>query len=300
MSNRIASRFSGAPLLLLRAAPLLFPAIVSATCGLQFCPRPASMDAAAWEAGLRTRLVTFASGGGSAGGADASGSYAVVAPRALWRPGLFARALTFSAEVPLTRLQTGGESRTGLSNPLLAAVYGRRLSHAWSGEAGLQLELPLGDAAHGLADDHVMALPWIGLGRELGSTGSWRASGMAGYSQALEPRGHGEEEGVLVKVAQVTHNGEDHGAAPVLVNPHGDREIHWRAGLARILGRSTVEGFALGQTDLSDGARQYVRAGLGWDHALGGGLGLRLTADAPVSAARRAEMELGVGITMAQ
>jgi hypothetical protein len=229
------------------ATALVFPVVVEASCGLQSCPRPAhETEAAALEFEIRTRWVSF--------DADSlSGSYAVLAPRLLWRP--FSR-WTLGVEVPVTRLQAGGEVHTGLSNPLLTALYARRLSHAWSGEAGLQLELPLGDADRGLADDHTMILPWIGLRRDLGDV--WNASALIGFSRALEAEDASGTD--TVPLAKVAHNGVDHGAAngaPVYVNPHGDREIQWRFGVTRLLGPSMVEAFALGQMDVSNGVSHH-------------------------------------------
>jgi hypothetical protein len=295
--------FPGRPGLLPAAFLLpvvLLPVVAGANCGLQSCPRPAhEADASVLQADLRTRWVTFDAAG-------VSGSYAVLAPRLLWRP---LTRWTVGAEVPVTRLESQGEVHTGLSNPLLTALYARRLSHVWSGEAGLQLELPFGQTEHGLADDHTMILPWIGLRRDIGAEGAWQASGLLGFSQALEFGESGDTDATelaktaaLAKTAKSAHSGVDHGdGGGVLVNPHGDRELQWRAGLARLFGRSTAEAFALGQTDVSDGAAHavhYVRAGASFEYTLTRALGLQILAHAPVTSARRSDAEIGAGIRL--
>ena len=211
-------------------------------------------------------------------------------------------------EVPVTRLDAGDEVHTGLSNPLLTALYGRRFSETWSGEAGMQLELPFGETDHSLADDHVMLLPWIGVRRDLGD--AWQMSGLLGVSHAIETGSAAVADisaPALAKSAALSktaHNGVDHGAgaAPVYVNPHGDREIQWRLGLSRVWNRSTAEVFALGQSDISEGishAEYYARAGLSWDLALTHILGLQTLAHVPVTSARRSEAELGLSVRAA-
>lgn len=264
----------------------------SASCGLHVCPRPVEDDASAFVAGVRTRVTGFEVAG-------TSGWYAQVSPRVEWRPGRF----VFAAEGGWVRLEPdGGEAVEGLVNAVVNAAYARRVTPAWTAEAGLQLELPVGDAAKGLADDHVMLLPWFGAARDFGP--AWRASLRAGYAQAAEPGSHHDDAdgdahhasdggGPLFRAA---HEGHDHGDAssPVLVNAHGDRELHLRAGISRRVPRGAVEGFVAGQSDLSDGGRLYGRAGVEWGVAVAGPVGLRLSALAPVTSARRETFEAGV------
>jgi hypothetical protein len=275
-------------LLILSAA---FAASAGAFCGLQSCPRVRDPHSAPrpFEAGLRTRAVAFDIAG-------EEGYYGVVSPRFVAR----VRGLSLGVEAPWVTLHTDGIDASGLGNPLLMLQYAGRLSHAWSAEAGLQVELPFGDADHGLADDHVMALPWVGLRKEWGA--SWYTSGMLGYSQALEKRVHSEDESGGAHVASLakrSHNGVDHGApeeTPVFVNPHGDREIHGRAGLGWRLNEGwTLEGFGLGQADVSEpDPVYYARLGVSAEWVLTSALALQALADAPVTAARRSEAALGV------
>ena len=270
-------RFVRLPVVLLPS--LLAVSTASAFCGLQSCPRPPDRGAPpALEAGLRTRWVVYDIAGNE-------GSYVATAPRVFVRHAGF----TLGVEVPLTRLDNGGAVATGFSNPVLMAQYARRLSYAWSGEAGVQLELPIGDKDAGLAGDHFMLLPWIGARRDFGA--AWYAAGMAGISQ-----GFGGAESSSAPLAKTAHEGHDHGAAPVLVNPHGDRELQGRLAAGRVFGKATVEAFALGRSDLTDGARLYLRAGASWERRLGRFSAVRLIADAPATAARRNELELGVAL----
>jgi len=272
----------------------------SAFCGLQSCPKPTgSGETPRFEAALRTRVVSYDIG-------NNEGHYLVTAPRVFLNYGGFA----LGAEVPFTRLDNGGTVSTGLSNPLVTGRYARRLSHAWSGEVGLQWELPIGNQKDGLAGDHNMLLPWLGLRRDLGHV--WYATGMVGVSTALEdakasapvtttaqiisdpsdPTGTS-----LSKVGKTAHAGHDHGATPVLVNPHADRELQGRLAVGWIKGRGTFEGYGLSQTDLtSSGPETYARAGVSYEWSLMRFTALQIIGDLPVTAARRNEAEVGVTI----
>ncbi|HEX2612590.1 MAG TPA: hypothetical protein VHO02_03240 [Fibrobacteria bacterium] len=279
-----AFRMLPAPMFL---APLLLPIVASAFCGLQSCPRPASHgEMSTLEAGLRTRWVAYDIAGNE-------GSYLVTAPR------LFVRywGVALGAEIPFTRLQAGTETTSGLSNPILMAQYARRFSATWSGEVGMQVELPVGDEKDGLAGDHLMLLPWVGARKDLGTR--WYVSGMLGASRAIETKHEDEDVASLAKVA---HEGHEHGesatATPVIVNPHADREIQWRAATGWTRGRSTLEGFTLAQHDVTGeaGPDFYLRAGASWEWAIGNMSALQLIGDLPVTAARRNEAEIGLAL----
>lgn len=274
------------------AIPGAVPA--SASCGLHVCPRPVEEDAPAFSAGVRTRATGFEVAG-------VTGWYAQVSPRVEWRPGRF----VFAAEGGWVRLERdGGEAVEGLANAVVNAAYARRVAPAWTAEAGLQLELPVGDDAKGLADDHVMLLPWLGAVRDFGP--AWRAAIRVGYAQAAEAGSHhhgasGDAHhaaGGDRPLFRVAHEGHDHGdgSNPVLVNAHGDRELHLRAGVSRRVPRGAVEVFVAGQSDLSDDGRLYGRAGVEWGVALAGPVGLRLSALVPVTAARRETFEAGAAV----
>ncbi len=308
------------PLLTALSFSLLLSTSASAFCGLQSCPRPAgSGDVPTVEAALRTRAVSYDIAGHR-------GSYVVTAPRVF----LNYAGVSVGAEIPLTRLDKGGAIATGLSNPVVMARYARRLSYSWSGEVGLQWELPVGNRKDGLAGDHHMLLPWIGVRHDFmprsGSASLWYATGMFGVSTALEEAGasagtgspaahhahhahrvpgvagRGEASVPLAKVARIAkvskiaHAGHDHGT-PVLVNPHADREAQARVAVGWTRGRGTLEGFGLAQYDLTDvagDARTYARAGASYEWAVWGFTRVQVIADVPVTAARRNEREMGV------
>lgn len=290
---------------------LLSSVSASAFCGLQSCPRPAGAgEVPVVEAALRTRSVSYDVSGHQ-------GSYIVTSPRLFVNYGRVA----VGAEVPFTRLENGGTIVTGLSNPVAMARYARRLSYAWSGEVGLQWELPVGNRKDGLAGDHHMLLPWVGLRHDVmpapGTASSWYVTGMFGLSTALEgraaspassgsqdpahrqPAHRGQRGEGAEPLAKAAHAGHDHGpeGTPVLVNPHSDREAQGRVAIGWTRGRGTVEGFGLAQYDLldpDDGARTYARAGLSWEWALMRFTSLQVIADIPVTSARRNERELGL------
>jgi hypothetical protein len=175
------------------------------------------------------------------------------------------------------------------------AQYARRLSATWSGEVGMQVELPVGDEKDGLAGDHLMLLPWIGARKDLGT--SWYVSGMLGASRAIETKHEDNEGGSLAKVAHEGHDDEGH-AVPLVVNPHADREVQWRAAAGRMRGRSMLEGFTLAQHDVTGeaGPDFYLRAGASWEWAIGHMSALQLIGDLPVTAARRNEAEIGLAL----
>src|SRR5690606_31780561 len=276
------------------AVVALLSTSAAAFCGLQSCPRPAGPgEVPVVEAALRTRGVSYDLAG-------YQGSYLVTAPRLFVNRG----RVSVGAEVPFTRLDNGGAVVTGFSNPVVMARYARRLSYAWSGEVGLQWELPVGNRKDGLAGDHHMLLPWVGLRHGFapapGSASLWYASGMVGVSTALEKAAaDGAASGLpLAKPARTAHAGHDHGT-PVFVNPHADREAQARVAVGWTRGRGTLEGFGLAQHDLTgpeDGARTYARAGASYEWTLVRFTSLQVIADVPVTAARRNEREIGLSL----
>jgi hypothetical protein len=286
---------SGSPRLALFTASVLafVAADASAFCGLASCPRPAqSHETPTFEAGLRTRLVSFDVVGNE-------GHYLVTAPRLFFNYDGFAAG----AEVPLTRLNNGGVVSTGLSNPVIMGRYARRLSHVWSAEVGLQWELPLGNQEEGLAGDHHMLLPWLGARREFGA--SWYATVMAGFSTALEGEHAasdttgGTASMMPSSLAKAAHAGHDHGAGvtPVLVNPHADREAQWRVAAGWVRGPATLEGFTIGQFDATHAhTGTYARAGASLEWTLAHFTAVQLIADAPVTSTRRNDLEVGVAV----
>jgi hypothetical protein len=291
------------------AAVFLLPALAGAFCGLQSCPRVNPHGGShPFEAGLRTRVVQFDY-------EEESGFYGVLSPRFFAK----VRGVSLGIEVPWVVLRTEDIRVSGLGNPLLIAQYARRVSRDWSLETGLQFELPLGDYDHGLADDHFMFMPWVGVRKEWGER--WYTSGMLGASLSLQmdantyddagdmgasarvaPRSPGSS-----KLAKASHNGVDHGVSrnPVYVNPHGDREIHWRAALGlRLWDRWTFEDFFLGQADLTKPDENpktvhYVRNGVSAEWAVTPSVALQAVADAPVTSARRSEAALGIDVKVA-
>jgi hypothetical protein len=130
---------------------------------------------------------------------------------------------------------------------------------------------------------------------------AWYVSGMLGYSHALEGHDHGGNDttAASARLAKRMHEGHDHGPesveSPVLVNPHADREVHLRAALGRVRGNSTVELFAFGQVDATH-PESYLRMGVSWERSLGRFSSVQFIADAPLTAARRNDLEVGVGV----
>jgi hypothetical protein len=286
------------PVLSALALVSFLTATASAFCGLQSCPRPAGHgETPTVEAALRNRFVSYDIG------AD-EGHYLVTAPRVFFNYNGFA----VGAEVPFTRLDNGGSISTGFSNPVVMGRYARRLSYAWSGEVGVQWELPLGNQADGLAGDHHMLLPWFGLRRDFSAASGtmWYATGMFGVSTAVE-FGHHDADTMSSSAhtastgfAKLAHGGEDHGStgeAAVLVNPHADREVQARLGVGWMHGRGTLEGFTLAQTDLTAAhTGTYARVGSSYEWKLGRFTALQVIGDLPVTSTRRNSGELGLTV----
>src|SRR5690606_22978162 len=92
------------------------------------------------------------------------------------------------------------------------------------------------------------------------------------------------------------HAGHDHGT-PVLVNPYADRELQGRLAIGCTRGRGTREGFGPAQHDLTRpdaGPKTYDRLGASYARSVVRFTSLQLIVDAPVTAARRNEREIGL------
>src|SRR6185295_5034322 len=139
---------------------VLLPAAASANCGLSFCPftsHSQEPSPAEWNVSVQVQQSGFDFDG-------VTGSYTQVLPRIEYRG---KQGVILGASLPVTRLSSGGESHTGLSNAL---VFGETQLDSWSDwkpSAGLQAELPVGDHEHGLAADHTMLVPYLTLARSL-------------------------------------------------------------------------------------------------------------------------------------
>ena len=149
-----------------------------------------------------------------------SGHYARVTTRAQY---VRLQSLAVGAEVAVIQLHRNDLERptSGLGNPLL---FGLCPLPAWRGgsvELGLQLGLPLGDAADGLASDHWEVLPHVGVAHE-GRRLDVLADG--GVRVAL---GGGHEDCATPTATDAPPLSSD---TPLFVDPHAEKELLYRFG----------------------------------------------------------------------
>jgi hypothetical protein len=241
--------------LLLLIALAVFGAAEAFACGLDHCPRP--------KAGPKDR----ASLGWSLEHVDLGSR----APDSRYTQGAFHLRLPFGdgwrlgGHLPFGYLRTADIGHWGMGNPM---VYGEK-SLAWtragrgfedgrpsfrqSLSLGLQVELPLGDDADGIASGHAMAMPYLTYTLQ-GSR--LRTQVSAGFSAQI-PDGHSHGHEAEAEGAHAGHAGHDHVVASALqpalpaieVNPHDPYELLYKAALSLPLaaGRLIPEAGVYGQ-----------------------------------------------------
>lgn len=190
-----------------------------ASCGLDVCPLdqpdPGAADASPVAVHVPTlfRLSRFSLEG-------EGGHYVETLVRGEYR-GL--SGWVFAVALPIVHLMIDdGADHTGLGNAVLLAEWDHALSPAWSLGAGAQLELPIGDAEHGIASDHTEVLPY---GRASVALAQLRVSASVGVRLAVagdEPAAGAEAHGI-----GVLHTPSPTGH-PLYVNPHEGRELVYR------------------------------------------------------------------------
>lgn len=161
------------------------------------------------------------------------GDYTEVMARAAFAAGRF----RFVAVAPYVTLRFLDTTRSGAGNPVFTGEANVLQAGGGALALGLQYESPLGDSEHSLADDHTMFMPYVRAdsrfrGVDLTASVGYRFSAFepdaetAGDAAAAPP-------GRLDLARIQFHAGHAHGI-PVLVNPHDDREILWRAEAASV------------------------------------------------------------------
>lgn len=179
---------------------LLLPPLTQANCGLDHCPRLAPGETSFDNSvSLQVKTVAFNLD-------SVSGNYQELQARYEY---LGIHHWVFGGTLPVIALTALGETRYGISNPLLFASWYSRLNSEGMVYLGMQLELPFGNADEGMATDHLMLVPYALIEQ---SFGSGYLLGSFGYSHAI-----------------ALHHHED-GEHPLFVNPHEDQEILFRAG----------------------------------------------------------------------
>jgi hypothetical protein len=216
--------------LLLLTLGLLVPR--AAACGLEHCPRPKvrAQEAPSVAWGLQHKRL----GGESGDGRYTEGALHVRRPLgSRWRLG---------AHLPFGYLATVSGGRWGLGNPMAyaEAAWGPPASAARAFEpaltAGLQLELPLGDAAAGIASGHPMAMPYATLAFPGTRLTAHASLGLAARLDAL-PGVHGQADRASAGHVHAGHTPDQHAAADLpaplsQANPHAPYELLFRAGLS--------------------------------------------------------------------
>jgi hypothetical protein len=215
----------------------------------------------------------------------ATGSYTAIYPRVelIWSN------WSVGALVPLVDLRKDGfAGEQGVGNP---RVYGQATLWEPLGlRAGVELDLPWGESE--VAGDHAEIIPFFSIDR-MGTT--WGAFASVGYRASLGSghahaalSQHGERAANVTKHGDPEHEaafhadpghddpGHDDGSGDHdreqshdsgsihPVDPHSERELLYRAGVARNWGDSSIRAFVEGQSVLEDipGPRQFTAVGL--------------------------------------
>ena len=264
-----------------------------ASCGLDVCPldQPHPDSHAAPQVGVHVpalfRLSKFSLEGDE-------GHYVETLIRSEYRglPGW-----VFAAALPVVHLMVeDGESHTGLGNAVLMVEWEHALSPMWSLAAGTQLELPVGDAEHGIASDHTEVLPY---GRASLKLARLHVSASAGVRLSMS----GEESGVDIHTsggAGILHTPSP-SAQPLYVNPHEGRELVYR-GLAEyaLLDQRVRPGLLVrGEHVLEPEAttRAHVHGGAQLGALVTENLEIVLLGELPLTTPARIDWRTGLGIT---
>ena len=183
---------------------VLFPHIVRASCGLDYCPLRAKMEDHQMVLQLRfvPRFSKFKS-------SDVEGHYVENIFRVEF---LGFRHWRFGGWMAPIWATIDNEQRAGVSNPVLFVERLIWRSKHFLVRAAMQAELPLGSSEKGLASSHFELLPYISLSSAMGPI---QLHGQLGAAIGLEGGEHRHD--------QSDHNhGED---AQLVVNPHASQEL---------------------------------------------------------------------------
>ena len=199
----------------------------------------------------------------------------------------------FGLTVPVVHLHVENGKHTGLANALLFSERRWPLPGGWAVKLGGQLEVPVGDSKAGIAPDHFEVFPYAGVSKTLGQS---RIYADVGVRLSL----HGSEE--TESEAQITllHGGGDNEAnKPLLVTPHEDQELLYRAGLATQLLGGLHPSLELSGTQVlshTSSGHTFIHVGTRWFMQLGRSVGIIALAELPVSRPARYNWRLGLGV----
>lgn len=263
------------------------PRAAHASCGLDECPLippgPQTPAGAAERPAIVVVPPMFRYTSFSFTEMDMDGSYVEAIVRAEYR-GL--RQFVFAASVPLTVLMMNGETATGLGNAVALAEWTHRnqgISMDTMFGVGAQLEIPVGDVDSGIASNHFEVLPYV---RATALIGQWFGFAQLGARLSLDG-GH-------------SHG---HGGAAMVVNPHSDRELTYRAGGGMSLGRSgsTVSAFIDGQRVIDDhdaDTTSFVNVGIETSWQVHRQVSIRTLGALPVTTPGRYDWRAGMGVNV--
>ncbi|MBL4637061.1 MAG: hypothetical protein JKY56_24620, partial [Kofleriaceae bacterium] len=132
-----------------------------------------------------------------------------VQPFAKWRIGGW---------IAPVRLSTGGETTLGVTNPVAFVEREYSIRNNLKMVVAMQLEVPLGSSAEGIASAHTEILPYLGV------------------SYRMERLTLQLNLGLAMALGESDSHGHDHAAdsdheTPLLVNPHEDKEALSRAAV---------------------------------------------------------------------
>lgn len=184
----------------------------------------------------------------------------------------------------LVNLDDGHETNTGFGNPVIYGEYVFSERDSVKLSAGTQIEFPLGDDDKGIAGDHTAVLPYLGYRQPLKRIGLFS---QVGYRHSFSDSSDGHAGG---------------GHTPLLVNPHGDKEFVYRAGVEKmadksgLFGRLNIDGQHV--IDGDDEGKGFLTANGYVGSRVGDQTRVGLLVELPVSNPRRFDSRVGLNLVL--
>lgn len=181
-------------------------------------------------------------------------------------------------------LDDGHETNTSFGNPVVYGEYVVPDRRPAKLSVGTQVEFPLGDDDKGMAGDHTAVLPYLSYHQSLDD---FSLLTQAGYKHSFSDNSGG-------------HAGGAH--TPLLVNPHGDKEFVYRAGVKKLADKSSFFGrIGINGQHVIEGedeGKGFLTAGGNVGSRLGEQTRIGLLIELPVTNPRRFDSRVGLNLVL--
>ncbi len=257
------------------------PTPAEASCGLEYCELPS--PALSGKSAKHTTLSILPSVVGYSLQAE-SGSY--IESRMRLDTSYF-RQWKFGLWVSPVLVLAPEESRRGITNPVFFSERSFSVNDSITLSTAMQLEVPLGSSEAGIASDHFELLPYLGARYQ---SSRFLLQWNVGLAFAIGAHEHDHMHAP----------GEEH-EAPLVVNPHEDREAMMRLAFSMPLRKDTLRpGIQINaRKTLQDNSQQFVTGSLTTTYAIHQALQLVANAEFPLSSEKRFDWRGGAGLQYA-